>query len=255
VSDDDRDITQISPDGYLIISESGLLGGSRTLELRGSTGSAIERKFSIGGGARPYEPDGRAWLTETLPTVVRRGGFAADQRVARILKREGPVGVLSEVSRLQTDHVRRVYLSIFLQQARPAGSLLTQTLEQASREISSDFELTGLLITAGTTLTFTAGDWEAFFKAFDSVGSDFEHRRGLSAIADGNLPPEVLAMLLRSAKGIGSSFERASLLVHVIQRHRLEGDARNAYLEAADQISSNFEKSRALAALSMRERR
>ena len=254
LSDDDKDIAQISPNGYLIISEKGLLGGVQTIELRGRTDGTIARRYSVTLGERSYEPEGRAWLAEVLPIIVRRAGLAAEQRVARMLNREGPLDVLSEISRLPTDFVRRLYFTRFLEQARPVGPMLAQTLEQASREISSDFELTEFLIVAGTTLTFSPAEWDVYFRAFDSVSSDFEHRRGLSAVADSNLPPEILARLLRSTHRIASSFEVASLLLHVNERYRLDGDVRDAYLDAANQISSGAEKNRALVAL-LKERR
>jgi len=254
LSDDDKDIARISPNGYLIISEKPLLGGVQTIELRGRADGTIARKYSVTLGTRSYEPEGRAWLAEVLPVIVRRAGFAAEQRVARTLNREGPAGVLSEISRLQTDSVRRVYFTRFFEQAKPVGSVLAQTLEQASREISSDFELTELLIVAGTTLTFSPAEWDAYFRAFDSVSSDFEHRRGLSAVADSNLHPEILARLLRSTHRIDSSFELASLLLHVNERYRLEGGVRDTYLDAANHISSDAEKNRVLVAL-LKERR
>jgi beta-lactamase regulating signal transducer with metallopeptidase domain len=254
LSDDGQDITGISPNSYLIVSETSLLGGFQRIELRGRADGTIERKYSTASGERSYEPEGRAWFAGVLPLIVRRAGFAAEQRVARILKQEGPLAVLAEISRLQTDHVRRVYFTRFFEQAKPAGLVLIQTLEQARRQISSDFELTELLIAAGNTLTFSTAEWDAYFQAFESVSSDFEHRRGLSVAADSNLPPEILARLLRSSDRIGSSFELASLLLHVNDRYKLEGEVRDAYLDAARQISSTYEKNRVLEALG-KERR
>lgn len=249
LANDDRDFVSISPSGYFIFAETSLLGGERTIELRGRSDGTIERKYTSAGREVAYEPEGAAWLREILPMLVRRTGFAADQRVARILMQFGPVGVLSEINQLSTDYVRRVYFKEFLEQAKPAGSLLDQTLDQASRQISSDYELAELLITVGATVSPNAMDWDTYLNALSSVSSDYEHRRVLSMVSDNGLSEDALTRLIRSSSGIRSSYEHATLLIQIAQRHRLAGDLRDAYLSAANRISSTYERGRVLEAL------
>ena len=182
----------------------------------------------VDGLERAYEPEGVAWLREGLPMIVRRTGFNADADVAEMLRKSGPAGVLSEISRLQTDYVRGVYFTAFLKQARPAGMLLVQMIEQASAEISSDHELGELLIKTGTTMPLNTHEWDAYFDAFSSMSSDWEHRRVLSAVVDIGLPADTLARLVQSSRGIRSSYERASFLIHIAERQRVEGPVRTA---------------------------
>lgn len=97
--------------------------------------------------------------------------------------------------------------------------------------------------------------WAAYFEAFSSMGSDWEHRRVLSAVVDTGLSADTLARLVQSSRGIRSSFERASFLVRITELQRVEGPVRIAYVEAANQISSQFERTRALDALMKNEGR
>jgi hypothetical protein len=255
LANDDRDFVSISPSGYFIFLETSLLGGERALELRGRPDGTIERKYTSNGREVAYEPEGAAWLRELLPVLLRRSGFAADQRVARILMQAGPVGVLSEINQLSSDYVRRVYFKEFLVQARPAGSLLDQMLDQASRQISSDYELAELLIAVAATVSPSAMDWDTYLNAFSSVSSDYEHRRVLSIVSNTGLSDDALTRLIQSSRDIRSSYEHATLLIQIAQRHRLAGNLRDAYLSAANEISSNYERGRALEALSRNETR
>jgi len=95
-----------------------------------------------------------------------------------------------------------------------------------------------------------AGVRSAYAEAAKEVGSDYDHRRALSAMVQrGELTPEALLTVLQSAREIGSSYERATLLVEIAGKYQLAGAARQAYLDAAGSISSNYDRERAEKAL------
>ena len=58
--------------------------------------------------------------------------------------------------------------------------------------------------------------------------------------------------VLRSAQDIGSSYDRATLLVEIAGKYSLSGPARDAYLDAAGSISSSYDRKRAEEALGRR---
>jgi hypothetical protein len=181
--------------------------------------------------------------------VARRTGFNAEADVAELLRKSGSPGALAEISQLPTDHVRSVFFMEFLRQARPSGGLLMQMLKQASNDISSSYELGQLLIKTGTTLSMNTEEWSAYSTAVNSMSSDWERRRVLSAVVDVTSSTADLARVIELSKTIGSSFERRSLLTYIVSRHAVDGAARAAYLDAANQISSNLERTSALDAL------
>ena len=72
----------------------------------------------------------------------------APKRVARILKSQGPSGVLAEISRLQTDYVRSIYYRHLITNADLSGQQLAAALSQAGRDVSSSYELGRVLMKA-----------------------------------------------------------------------------------------------------------
>jgi beta-lactamase regulating signal transducer with metallopeptidase domain len=218
LSDDDRDVTRMSPVGSLQVFHTTVSGDSRRVELKGRSDGSVERHFWIGGSERPWEPEGRAWWSEVLPRVIRRSGLNAEQRVARILASQGPAGVIDEIGRLNTDSVRRRYLTALSTEARLDGQ-----------------------------------NRDAYFKTLASMESDAEHRRVLEAVVADPSDAAILIAALRSTHDMKSSVEIRRFLIAVATKHALEGPVREAYLEAMNRMPSKMERNSVLAALSIRE--
>ena len=215
LADDDRDVAAISPGGFLHVTLSDRDAADIVrVELAAPEGQPLVRRFWSAGVERPWQPEGRAWWSESLPRIVRRSGFEAEQRIDRILDSDGPLAVLDEIDHLETDSVRgRYFRGLFSQ--RPLGEGLR----------------------------------DAFFTRLASLRSDNEHRRVLETIAEGTSDTTVLAAAVRSTADMESSREIASVLATVAGRHQLAGPIREVYREAANRIPSNQERSRALLAL------
>ena len=63
-----------------------------------------------------------------------------------------------------------------------------------------------------------------------------------------------MAALRKAAAATKSDYDLAQILLSVAGRHKLQGPLRDAYLNAADQISSQHEQGRVLVALVKNER-
>ncbi len=254
LSDDDTDVVSISPGGYLKVVETrGRLpivlydwfgvGSGQRIELRGRADGSIERTYASGGRTRPFEPEGRLWLRELLPRLVRRTGFAADARIARIKSREGVAGVVAEVGRLESDYVRGIYLRA-LAKERLSPDDLVRVLRSA-QSISSDYELAGVLISMGERQSLNAVTAGPFEEAIGRVGSDYEHRRVLSALVARTADAPATRALLRSATTIGSDYELAEFL-NDAAAHGFAGSSPQAFFDAVATIGSDYERRRAL---------
>ena len=82
-------------------------------------------------------------------------------------------------------------------------------LEQAGRQIDSDFELASLL-KSSTHLLADDTTRRAYFAAARSIESDFEMRGALSAaLQRGPVSPEISAGVLEASTSIDSDFEEA----------------------------------------------
>lgn len=253
LTDDDRDVSRLSPDGSLTIAEGDWLRrwflGGRRVVLRARGDGTIERQFFSAGRERPYDPEGARWLADVLPRLVRATGLAADARVARILRTEGVTGVLADISRLDTDHVRVTYFVSLIEQADVGGPLLAQALAQAGREIGSDYELARLLIRCAARAMADEPARRAFFDVAAAIDSDYElHRVLANAVGDEPPVPESMAAALEAAAGIGSDYELASFLRSVAER-RLIDQAPEPFFRAVETLDSDYERRRALDAV------
>jgi hypothetical protein len=201
LSDDDRDVVEISPGGSLQLAVDGP-ADLRRVQLSALPDGSIDRRYWLSGTEQPWEPEGRAWWSEVLPTIVRRSGFAAEQRVARILKSEGPSGVLAAIEGLDTDAVRARYFRHLFTQAQ---------LDDVTRA--------------------------TFFDKLGSIDSSRELRTVLEAIAESAPDDAALAAAIGATRHMESSVEIAGFLTSVASRRALQGALRDAYVEAAGRIS------------------
>ena len=250
-SDDDRDVKALSPGGMFRLREGGWLS-SRTIELTADASGAIHRRYWAGMSEKDFEPEGRLWLAEALPQIIRQSGIAAKARVARIYKAQGAKGVLAEIDLINGSFGKRVYFSELLNTPGVDAQATAPALAQAGSQIDSDFELATLLVDAGQRFLADDGVRRAYVEAARSIGSDFEMRRALSAPVDtGRMNTAVLASLLDVSSGIDSDFELASLLENVAQRYPLD-DVRAPFFKAVSTIASSFEHSRVIKAVARR---
>lgn len=112
VTDDDRDIKSMSSDGYLEITKT-TFGSKRTLKIT-AEGSTLKREYYEGRTQLPYEPEGRKWLSEVLPEVVRTTTIAAESRVNRFYKKGGVPAVLSEIEAMESSYMKSHYANLLM---------------------------------------------------------------------------------------------------------------------------------------------
>jgi beta-lactamase regulating signal transducer with metallopeptidase domain len=255
-SDDDADVSKMSPGGLLRIKEGGMLGGffaSHTVEVTADGSGNITRRFWTGWSERPFDPEGRQWLARYLPRFIRQTGFGARARVARILKAKGPAGVLAEISLIEGSWGKKTYFTELLKTATLDAATVRQVLTQAGREIDSDFELASLLIDSADKLLVDDGTRQAYFEAARTIQSDFEMARVYkSALKRGPTSSPLLAAILDASRGIDSDFEEATLLVQVARLQPLDNITRAPFFSALGTVESDFEHARVLKALSER---
>jgi len=255
-TDDDTDVKRLSPGGSLRIKEGGIFGGlfaSHTVEFTADGSGNITRRFWDGMSERPFDTEGRQWLTKYLPRFIRQTGFGARARVARILKAKGPSGVLAEISLIEGSWGKRTYFSELLKATPLDAPTVRQVLTQAGREIDSDFELASLLIDNADKLLVDESTRQAYFEAARTIQSDFEMARVYkSALKRGPVSSPVLAAILDASHDIESDFEEASLLVQIAKLQPLDNTTRAPFFSALGTVGSDFEHGRVLKALGER---
>lgn len=249
LTEDWTSIARLSPGAEMRLeAEDG--NHEQRLDVEPGDGGRPVYTWKVDGRERPFDAEGRKWLQAMLLQLVRGTGYAAPERVASILKRQGPQGVLAEISLIPSEHVKRVYFDNLFKH-RLGAEVVERALVQAGREVNSDFELRQVLTSAAESQTLSGPTALAYAEAARAIGSDFELRTALAALVDkGQLGPQSLTALLRTARSIGSDFELATLLTEVARKTTLtDPEVRRAYVEAVEGIGSDFELRKALTAI------
>jgi len=247
LTDDERDIKSISPNGYFEMSSRGWLSlfGQRYI-VRSSSDGTLTRVHMLGASEHPIDASVRAWIAETLQYLIREG-FAAESRVKGILARQGPAGVLDATANMSSDYIQARYLRLLAAQAQLDRATAERAMRQAGTDIGSDFELARVLVAFLDVITIDDATAPAFVEATRSIGSDFEHSRVLRAlIAKQPHTTAVVNAVLTSSMTIGSDFEKSRVLRELAEGRGLESPSVLGLIQAAGSIGSAFEQSRVL---------
>lgn len=131
LSKDDKSVLSISPGGFLEISR-GSFGNTRKIEIVSDKNGNLSSKYYEGRNEVDFDPDGKKWLADILPQVVRQTGIGAESRISRIYKNTGVNGLIDEVDEINSvsSSVRNLYLVIMIDQIRfsndELGSLIPE---------------------------------------------------------------------------------------------------------------------------------
>ncbi|HYT66591.1 MAG TPA: M56 family metallopeptidase [Vicinamibacterales bacterium] len=247
-TDDDTDVRQVSPGGYLKISDGAWLG-RHSVEIQERNGQ-LERHYYVNASERPYEPEGRVWLHQNLPKFIRETGFGAPARVARILKSGGVPAVIAEVAHVGSTYVKGIYYRELFKQATLTPEQYRQVMAQAATEMhSSDYELAQLLISMADRLPNDDASRAAYFNAAAGINSDYELRRVYSTMLKrGPVNSQILTAILEHSSTIGSDYELSELLRQILSQQSLDDRNRAAFFKRVATINSDYERHRVLSA-------
>jgi hypothetical protein len=248
-TDDDTDVRQMSPGGWIKISDGAWLG-RHSVEIADRAGQ-IAHRYYVNGLERAYEPEGHAWLRENLPRFVRNSGIGAPARVARLLKSGGPSAVFAEIGRIDGNYVRGVYYRELLKQATLSPDDFRRLLTQAGSEMKhSDYELAQLLIAVSDRLPNDDASRAAYFTAAGNLSSSYEIRRVYSTMLKrAPVSPEILDGVLQHARGMNSDYDLSELLLAALPDQRLDQRSGEAFFAAASSLRSDYDRSRVLQAV------
>lgn len=242
-------IESISRGGYFEITER-IGREKRNFEAERGANGDLEIFYSVNGERRPYDAEAKKWLSTLILELERNSGFAAKTRVPHILRTEGVNGVLAEVSRMNSDHVQRLYLSILKDSTRLSDGDVRKVFQLAGKELQSDYELATLLISMGKANYVKPATSSEYAQAALTLQSDYERRRTYSALLKvPGLEPSVIRTVLEGASTMRSDYELASLLLQLGPAGLATSEMRTAFFKAASSIGSDYEQRRAYGAL------
>ena len=249
-TDDEREVRSVSRDGRLYVRERRP-NSDRELTVTPGDGDEPRYAYSVDGERASFDDEGRAWLAELLPTVLRESGLNAKQRVSRIRREGGVAAVLADISRTQSTSAKRAAYDALLQEGTLSSDEEARVARQAGTDLaSSDGELRAVLEAIGKRGHMAASMAEAFGAAVEHMSSDGEKRELLQQYAlKGDR--DMLLVSMRQAGSISSDGEKAEFLRATVSRYLANDDEqlRNAFFSVTNTISSDGEKHEVLNAV------
>lgn len=245
VTDDDRDISSISDDGYLEISKT-VFGSKRAIIIEPLGGGRIKKEYYEGRTKKDWEPAGRDWLAEILPEVVQTTTVGAISRVNRFYRKGGATGVVSEIKSMKSDYVKAHYGKLLFDK-NISNSELPAVITGLCGSISSDYYLANLLQSNIGKLMVTREAADAFFKGTQNISSDYYKSNVLkSALDKYAASPEQVKVILESAGTIDSDFYLSSVLISVMNKTEIREESLNDIATAATRIDSDHYRTQVL---------
>jgi beta-lactamase regulating signal transducer with metallopeptidase domain len=240
--------------GGLVTVEERDGSTTRRMEIRQGDGG-LEHLYFVNGRSAPYTPEARAWLASTLLAVERRTAFAAKTRVPQLFQAGGARRVLEEVSLMGSDYAKSAYLSVLLRQDYNLdAATLTRIVQQATREMSSDYYLAEVFNRVGSQPRADAGTWRAFAEAANGMKSDYYKAQLIgNVLSRDRLDAATVATLLRASSSIKSDYYQAETLKKMSKRYAVTAQTRPYYVAALASISSDYYKQEVLSFLNSDE--
>ena len=237
-TDDDRDVASVTRGGRFLASERKR-GVERVIEIRpGERG--LERRYVV-DGEPGTDAEARAWLAQLLPGILRESAVNAKQRVARARREGGAAGVMTLISRTQSDGAKRAYFGELLE-----GGVTPDTLrllaQLAARTISSDGDKSAVLRQIASARRGDAALGTAVVTAARTISSDGDKRNVLQAVLAESGTGVSLAEMGEAVADISSDGDKAAVLVGMPARWRADDASRRAYFRAVNSISSDGDR-------------
>ncbi len=276
VTDDDSGIKSISPGGYLKISKS-TFGNKRSVIVESNSKGDLNFQYYEGRSEKPFDPEGRKWLSDVMLDVIRITGIDAENRTKRIYANKGVQGVLDEIHEIPSNSVMALYFGALLKNFNLNETELNFVCAAIPQEMSSNTESAQLfreftdlfLKTNSTAIVFfrsvsklssntergnvltnihTKIDFndpqvtESYFGGIDKMSSNTETGEVLRYTArNQNLPDQAVVRLLMSVMKMSSNTEMGAVLTSLDKLNMGNSDVSAAYFSTIDKMSSNTE--------------
>ncbi len=176
VSDDDKSIRSISPNGYLKVGYR-TFGNKRELLVNSDRTGHLSYEFYEGRKEVPFEPEGKKWLADVLLDVVRSTGIDAEGRTARFYSRQGMDAFIGEISQIQSNSVKSKYFKALLSDHNLTDPELIRTADAISRKMTSNAESGRLFREYGVLFLDENNVAAAYFDAVSRISSNSERGR------------------------------------------------------------------------------
>ena len=241
VSDDDKDIVSMSPDGYLQVRKT-VFGSKRTLIIASEEGG-LRKEYYEGRTKLPFDPAGKQWMGEILPELVRSTTIGAESRVARFFKKGGTNAVLNEIDLLTSNHVKSKYASLLLKQPINPKEY-AKIIDRMSETMDSNFYLAGFLKDNLDKFIKSNEALEAAFRATNNMDSDHYKTEVIkSGLSEKDVSIDAVKIIMKSTGNMDSDHYKTEVLNSLLAQHNLTDEVINEMIITTKTIDSDYYRS------------
>ncbi len=278
LSDNDADIKSMSADGYLEVTKT-VFGSRRSIVIT-PQGSGLKREYYEGRSLVAFEPEGRKWLSEVLPELVRSTTIGAESRVNRFYKQGGATAVVNEIRSLESDHVKAHYANLLMKLNVPVGDygmiasgvasaidsdhymteflkgsmdkflqnkMATEALFAATQKMDSDHYKTEVIREALFSAPASLENIKIILLATGRMDSDHYKTEVLkSLLKQNNLTDAIIAEMITATRSIDSDHYRTIVLNKALDKKGLSTTSYQKVVESVREIESDHYKTEVL---------
>jgi hypothetical protein len=241
LTDDDRDIKSMSSDGYLEVNKT-VFGSKRTLVVT-PQGSSLKREYYEGRTRVDFEPEGRKWMTEILPELVRTTTIGAESRVNRFYRQGGINAVLTEITHLESDYVKAFYGNTLMNlplQAKDYPAIIVRI----SETIDSDYYLSEFLQKNLGKFMTSKEATNAVFAACGKMDSDHYKTEVIKeALHNQSASPDAIKSILFATGKMESDHYKSEVLSTLLKQTNLTDATISEMINTSKSIESDYYRS------------
>lgn len=237
VTDDDKDIKSMSADGYLEITKT-VFGSKRTIVIS-PTSNGLKKEYYEGRSLVPFEPEGRKWLGEILPEILRATTIAAESRVNRIYRTSGVNGVLQEIRIIESDYVRAAYANYLVRLNQPAQNLPV-IVREVSEIMDSDHYTTEFLTSNMKLFVSSKDAMQSVYAATKNMDSDHYKTQVIQdALSTGPASLESVSVALQATSSMESDHYKTEVLTTLLRQDNLTDPIMGEMINATKNMESD----------------
>ncbi len=241
LTDDDKDVKSMSPDGYLEVRKT-VFGSRRTLIIS-SEGNDIKKEYYEGRTKVPFEPAGRQWMAEILPELVRSTTIGAEGRVDRFFKNGGPAAVVAEIESMESNYVKSHYANLLMK--KPVNPKdYVRIVDRISGTVDSNYYLAAFLKNNLDKFMKSNDALEAVFRATNNMDSDHYKTEVIKTGLENQLVSiDAVRIIMKSAGSMSSDHYKTEILSSVLKQNNLSDEVINEMFITSKSIDSDYYRS------------
>ncbi len=244
-TDDETDVAEFRGSGRFTVTHAE--GNSeREYEVRGD-GTSLTRRYTVDGAERPMDEAAHRWGAALVLQYIRQSGYQAETRTQRILRANGMPGLIDEIEAIPSGWARGRYYAAGIA-VRPEAADVRVLLDHAGTHLDSDYEKGRILAVLPSRLLGEPGVRASYLGVTRGMESDYEKAKALLTASASGLDPASTETALQAATTLTSSYERSRVLVAVSKTAPPQGDLDPLYFDAVSGIDSDYEKAKVLTA-------